>query len=62
MLTVFFNSAKDSDASFIGFDRDRGRMQQELADNKNLKCKYHVRVMLKNVFGFAEHQKKLLTD
>ena len=42
----------------IGFDRDRNRRQRELTNNKNQKGKYHVRIMLKDVFGFAEHQEK----
>ena len=27
-------------------------------NNKIIKGKYHVRIMLKDVFGFAEHQEK----
>ena len=40
----------------IGFDRDRGRRQQDLTVNKIRKGKFHLRIMLKEVFGFAEHQ------
>ena len=50
-------SAKDNDLS-IGFDRDRGRRQRELSNNEIIKGKYHVRSMLKDVFGCAEHQEK----
>ena len=50
-------TAKGCDLS-IGFDRDRTRRRNELTNNKNVKGKYHVRVYLKYVFGFAEHQEK----
>ena len=55
-------SARDSDDSFIGFDRDRKRRQRELTNTKNIKGKYHSRNMLRDIFGFSEHQQKLLTD
>ena len=51
-------SARNSDDLSIGFDRDRGRRQRELTNNKNIKGKYHVTIMLKDIFGFAEHQDK----
>ena len=51
-------SARNTDDLCIGFDRDRGRGQRELTDNKNIKTKYHVTIMLKDIFGFAEHQEK----
>ena len=50
--------AKNSDDLSIGFDRDRRRRQQTLTSNKKLRSKYHVRIMLKAVFGFAEQQDK----
>ena len=50
-------SAKDNDELSIGFDRDRNRRQNELS-NKKVKVMFHVRIMLKDVFGFAEHQVK----
>ena len=52
------SSAKGSDDLSIGFDLDRGRRQRELTDNKKIKGKYHVRIYLRDVFGFAEHQEK----
>ena len=55
-------SSSGSDDLSIGFDRDGNRRKRELTDNKNVKRKYHVRIYLKDVFGFAEHQKKLLTN
>ena len=51
-------SSKDSDDLSIGFDRDRGRRKRELSNNKTIKGKYHIRIYLKDTFGFAEHQEK----
>ena len=51
-------SSKDSDDLSIGFDRNRGRRKHELSNNKNIKGKYHTRIYLKDIFGFAEHQEK----
>ena len=51
-------SSKNSDDLSIGFDRSRARRQDEMTDNKNLKGKFHLRIMLRDVFGFAEHQEK----
>ena len=42
----------------IGFDRSRDRRLRGLTNNENIKRKYHVRVMLKDIFGFAEHREK----
>ena len=50
--------SRDSNDLSIGFDRDRGRRQRELTNNKNIKGKYHVRIYLKDVFGFSEQQEK----
>ena len=52
-------SAKDFDDLSIGFDRDRNRRQRKLTNNKNVKGKYHLRIMLKDIFGFAEHHEKV---
>ena len=54
-------SIKDSDNLSIGFVRSRNRRKNELAQNKSVKGKYHVRIKLKDVFGFAEHQENLHT-
>ena len=51
-------SSRDSDDLSIGFDRDRTRRRNELTNNKNIKGKYHVRIYLKDIFGFAGYQKK----
>ena len=60
LLYKLIRSAKDSDDFSIGFDRDHGRRQRDLINNKNIKGKCHVRIMLKEFFGFAENQEKLL--
>ena len=49
-------SAKDSDDLSIGFDRDRGRRRDEITNNKDTKGKCYFRIMLKDVFSFAEHR------
>ena len=51
-------SSKDSDNLCIGFDLNRERRKNELSNNKSNKSKYHIRIYLKNIFGFAEHQEK----
>ena len=42
----------------FGFYRNRGRRQRELTNNKNLKGKQHVTIMLKDKNGFVQHQEK----
>ena len=51
-------SAKDTDDLSIRFERNRGKRKNELALNKNIKGKYHLKIVLKDVIGFAEHQEK----
>ena len=51
-------SSKDSNDLSIGFDNNRNRRRDELALNKNIKGKYHLKILLKDIFGFAEHQEK----
>ena len=51
-------SSRGSDDLSIGFDRDRNRRQRELTNIKSQKGIYHVRIYLKDVFGFAEYQDK----
>ena len=53
-------SSKNSKDLSFGFDRSCNR-RDELTNNKNVKGIYHLRFMLKDVYGFAGHQKKLLT-
>ena len=58
LIFKLITSAKDTKDLSIGFDRNRDRRKQVLTNNKNLKGKYHVRILLKDVFGFAEHHEK----
>ena len=58
LMYKLLTSSKESDDLSIGFDRDRGRRQRELTNNKTQKGKYHVRIYLKDVLGFAEDQEK----
>ena len=58
LLYKFITSARNTDDLAIGFDRDCGRRQRELTNTKNIKGKYLVTIMLKDIFGFAEHQEK----
>ena len=51
-------NAKDADDLSIGFDCSRDRKKQKVTNNKNVKVKYHLRIMLKDVFGFPEHQER----
>ena len=52
------SSAKDTDDLSIGFDHSRNRRRDELALNKDIKFKYHLKILLRDIFGFAEHQER----
>ena len=58
LMYKLLTSSRGSDDLSIGFDRDRNRRQRELTNNKTQKGKFHVRIYLKDVFGFAEFQDK----
>ena len=58
LMYKLLTSSRGSDDLSIGFDRDRNRRQRELTNNKTQKGKYHVRIYLKVVFGFADYQDK----
>ena len=58
LMYKLLTSSKESNDLSIGFDRDRNRRQRELTINKTQKGKYHIRIYLKDVFGFAEYQNK----
>ena len=58
LMYKLLTSSKGSDDLSIGFDRDRNRRQRELTINKTQKGKYHIRIYLKDIFGFAEYQDK----
>ena len=57
-MCKLITSSGDSDDLSIGFDRDRGRRERELTNSKNIKDKYHLRIVLKDVFRFAEYHNK----
>ena len=56
LIYKLITNAKGSDDLLGGFDRGRNRRPRELTNSKTIKGKYHVRIMLKVIFGFAEHQ------
>ena len=58
LMYKLITSSEDSNDLSICFVISRKRRRDELALNKNIKGKYHVKIMLKDVFGFAEHQEK----
>ena len=58
LMYKLITTAKGCDDLSIGFDRDRDNRKNELTNNENVKGKYHVRIHLKDVFGFAEHLEK----
>ena len=51
-------SKKGSDNLSIGFDHSSARRGEKITNNKNVKGKNHLRIMLRDVFGFIEHQEK----
>ena len=57
MYKLITSGRNTGDLSF-SFDRDRERRKRELTKTKNIKGKYHETIMLKDVFGFTEHQAK----
>ena len=58
LMYKLLTSSKDSDDLSIGFDRNHDKRKRELSNNKNIKGKYHIRIYLKDIFGYAEHQEK----
>ena len=58
LLYKLLTSDKNSDDLSISFDGNRDRRRLELTNDKNIKGKYLVRIYLKDIFGFAEHQGK----
>ena len=55
-MCTLLSSVKDSDDLSVGFDRGRGR--DELSLYRNIKGKYHLKTMVKDVFEFAQCQEK----
>ena len=58
LMYKLITSARDSDDLSIGFHRDRNRRQRELTNNKNIKGKFQLKIMLRDNFGFVQHQQK----
>ena len=58
LMYKIISSSNYGDDLSIGFDRSRDRRRDELALKKNIKDKYHLKIMLKDVFGFTECQEK----
>ena len=58
LMYELLTSSRSSDDLLIGFDRDGNRRQGELINNKNQKGKYHVKIFLKDIFGFIQLQEK----
>ena len=56
LMYKLLTSNKGSDDLSIGFDRSCDRRKQELTNIKNIKGKYHLRIYLKDIFGYAEYQ------
>ena len=56
LMYKLLSSSRDSDDLSIGFDRSRDRRKRELLNNKTQKGKFHLRIYLKDVFGFADFQ------
>ena len=58
LMYKLITSSKGSDDLSIGFDRSRNKRRDELDLNKNIEGKYHLKILLKDVFGFAQCQEK----
>ena len=58
LMYKLLSSSKGSDDLSIGFDRDRGRRQRELTNNKTQKGKFHVRIYLKDILVLLNIKKK----
>ena len=58
VMYKLITSARGDDEFSIGLDRDCGRRQRQLTNNRNIKGKKHLRTMLKDTFGLAGYQEK----
>ena len=58
LMYKIITSSKGSDDLSIDFDRSIERRRDEMTSNKRVEGKYLLRIMLKKIFGFAEHQEK----
>ena len=60
LMFILITSSKDSHALSVGYVRNRNRRRDELAQNKNIKGKYNLRIMLRDVFVMQNVKEKLL--
>ena len=58
LMCKLLTCSKNSDDLSFGFDRSRNRRRNEITNNKNVKSKFHLKSLLKDALGFAEHQEK----
>ena len=58
LMYKLFTSNRGSDDLSLCSDLDRNRRKRYLSNDKNIKAKFHVRISLKDVFGFAEHMEE----
>ena len=56
LMHKLLSSSRDSEDLSICFDRRSEARERELTDSKTTKGNYHVRICLKDVFGFAQLQ------
>ena len=54
LMYKILSSSKESDDLSLGFDRSRDRRKRDLTNNKNIKSKYHLRIYLRDIFGFKQ--------
>ena len=55
LMYKLISSSRDSDDLSIVFHQNNGARGKELTNNKTIKGNYHVRIYIKDVFGFVEH-------
>ena len=58
LMYKLISSSKGSDDLSIGFGRSSARRREGITNYKNVNGEYHLRIMLKDVFGFAEQQER----
>ena len=58
LMYKLLTSSKDSNDLSICSYRNRDKRKRELTNNKNIEVKYHIKIYLKDILGFAEHQEK----
>ena len=58
LMYKLITSNKNSYVLSIGFDRNHNRSKDELVPKEQTKGKYHLRIMLKDIFGFVGSQEK----